>query len=229
MSVHVFFMFSAGLAKPIQVPKGTIDEIMSHVRDVEQKLQLKTTQYKDNPKHWDHWAYKQFQHITDDKLLCTTISNHNSWVRWLYDRLGEWTKNPPSPSEELTPEKAQEFWHGLQTFNVPLERWTKDYFKERMQHYHDVMRGIESEGVSFNAKPLKPEQSDAVMCLFSDILDTHDCRAAVPVGHDHVAFSDDGGYSWCEKCGAIDADEVDHRIDHCRKRGGCPLRRDYGE
>lgn len=86
---------------------------------------------------------------------------------------------------------------------------------------YEVMRGRKSEGVTFDEKALTPKQTAKVIILFSEFLDHHDIRLDVPNGRDQLASSTDGGYDWCEKCGAMDPDDV----PDCRKRG-CPLRKE---
>ncbi|HEA67728.1 MAG TPA: hypothetical protein ENI07_13020 [Desulfobacterales bacterium] len=87
------------------------------------------------------------------------------------------------------------------------------------------MRGQESDGITFDEiPPLTPEQAGQVIVLFSEYLDTADIRLEVPRGHNRLASSDDGGYLWCEKCGAVtyeDAEDCD--------TDGCPLRAEFEE
>ena len=86
-----------------------------------------------------------------------------------------------------------------------------------MEVLYDVMRGNENEGITFGEKKLTPKQASAVVRLFSEFLDKHDRRLDVPNGHDYLASSYDGGYWWCEKCGAITYDDA----ESCGKRK-CP-------
>lgn len=222
MSYHVHFSMSTGLAKPLRVPAGTKAEILAHVRDVEKTLGLKTTQYRDNPAHW---MRNDFADLSDE-VLCDTASKHNRFVVRLYEQFAEWSEKPVKGGEKLTPADAAEFWHGLQKIEVPPDRWNAGYYREQMERVYEVMRGRPADGVTFDGKPLTTEQAVAVIILFSEFLDTHDIRIDVPVGHDHLACSDE--YAWCEKCGAIADDEIDDRVRCCRKRGGCPIREQYG-
>lgn len=139
----------------------------------------------------------------------------------MYEDFGEWhAKPPPAPNETLTVEDARSFWHALESrIDVPAQRWTSDYYQERMEHLYEVMRGRPSEGVTFGTKALTPKQAAEVVVLFSEFLDDHDIRLDVPLGHDGLRSSADGGYVWCEKCGAITDDDV----EACRKRK-CPIR-----
>ncbi len=168
----------------------------------------------------------------DAKLLCEVAERHNAEVRWFYDRLREWSAKPVKGGETITPEGAATFWPGLSLIDVPPERWTTDYYRSRMDALYGAMRGQESdaEGMTLDAKkPLTAEQAGAIINLIGQWLDPGDLRLSVPNGHDSLRSSEDGGYSWCEGCGAVAEEDVDERIGCCRKRGGCPLRRDYGE
>jgi hypothetical protein len=100
MSFHVFFDFSSGLAETLMVPKGTLDAIIAHVREVESAFGLETEQYRDNPPHWK--TTKPTKQITDDNY-CDLASSHNDWLRRLYRSFGEWSKSPVSDGEQLAP------------------------------------------------------------------------------------------------------------------------------
>ena len=221
MSYHVFFSFSSGLERGIQVEPGTLALIMGHVNHVESVLGYEATQYLDNPKHWK--TTNPSKSVTDE-VFCDTAENHNEFVRWLYDDFGKWQKSPPENAETITPEDAKKFWHALQTIDVPVERWTGDYYRARMESLYDVMRGCESEGVTFDEDPLNERQAAAVIILFADFLDAEDLRLDVPLGHDYLASSSDGGYEWCDKCGAILHDD----FLNCEKKE-CPLAEDMGD
>jgi len=218
MSYRVFFSFSTGLSGPITAPKGTIERIMDHVASVESTLGIEKTQYKDNPPRWKSTLPKDG---VDNKTFCVVAEDHNDFVRELYDSFASWYEKPSTDGEVITPEDAKKFWHGLQLITVPPELWTREYYVARMESLYEVMRGRESEGVSFNEKPLSQRQAAQVINLFSFYLDVHDCRLDVPKGTDYLASSYDGGYVWCDKCGAVTAEHA----DACKKRG-CPARED---
>lgn len=221
MSYCVFFSMSVGLAKPHTVPKGTLLACQRHVAKVEAVLGLKAEKYLDNPAHWP--SFRPSKEIKDE-VLCETVRTHNRWVRWLYDRLAEWAHKPPTgETEELTPADAQTFWHGLEELEVPFDRWTSDYYRDRMEHAYEVLRGRESEGATFDEKALTPRQAAAVIRVFSEWMDKGDVRLDVPKGCDYLASSADGGYDWCERrgCGPMHPDDA----ARCRKRK-CPLRED---
>ena len=250
MRYHTFFTLAAGLKKPIRVPKGTLAACQDHIERVERCLGFETTQYGDNPPHWKSTEPKD---DVDDELFCDVASAHNRWVRWLYEKIGEWARTParkkltdgwhenhyPRPHEDrwrlmsgnygkpvetevLTPADAQTFWHGLVDIQVPVERWSKDYYIDRMQHLYEVMRGNEREGVKFDAPKLTTKQADAVINLFSEFLDEHDTRLAVPRGRDYLASSAYGGYDWCDTHGAVAWED-----GICCSNTKCGLRREF--
>jgi hypothetical protein len=219
VSFSVFFDFSVGLNETLMAPKGTIQNIAARVQEIEFAFGLETEQYLDNPPHWK--STKPTKTISD-KTYCDKASRHNDWVRSLYRSFGEWSKTPVTDGEALTPDHAKTFWHALTMLDVPPERWTADYYRERMEHLYEVMRGRESEGVNFDGKALTPKQASAVICLFDQFLDPADLRLDVPNGRDYLASSSDGGYDWCEKCGPM----VWEDVGDCTKRR-CPLRAEY--
>lgn len=224
MSVHVYFSFSTGLEQPLIAPKGTLASIIQHVEEVEEALGLKRMTVGEGEHEclaWDHWDErwrKGFPDI-DDKVLCVTVSEHNEWVRRLYRKFGGWFNSPVENGETITPEDAKQFWHGLQTLTVRPDRWTPEYYRNRMEHAFEVMRGRENEGVSFDAKALTPAQAGAVVHLFETFLDPEEARLECPKGRDYLANSDE--YEWCSRCGAMDRDDA----DNCRKRK-CPVKQD---
>lgn len=220
MSYHVYFGFSRGLSRPVMVPKGTMASIISHVEEIEAKLGLEREQYLENPVHWKSrgWPAADLK----DEILCEWVEKHNRWVRWLYDRLAEWAEKPVTDGEEITPEHAKAFWHGLQILRVDPDRWTGDYYRTRMEELYEVMRGRPTAGISINVPKLTPKQAGAVIYLFSDFLDPKDLRLEVPKGCDHLASSYDGEYDWCSRCGAV----LPEYAENCHKRG-CPVQSEW--
>ncbi|WP_240233569.1 hypothetical protein [Devosia lacusdianchii] len=222
MSYHVFFNFSAGLAKPITAPKGTLANIVRHVEDIEERLGLERHQYGENPVHWSHHGWPAAD--LDDKELCTGVEEHNQWVRWLYDRLAEWAETPVADGEVITPDDAKGFWHGLRTLDVPARRWTGGYYRARMEALYEAMRGRPAEGISFDEKALTAKQAGAVIRLFEQYLDPQDLRLEVPKGCDFLASSYHGEYDWCERCGAV----LPETAEACSRRK-CPVKEGWGE
>lgn len=203
MSYDVFFEFSIGLRKTLQAPAGSLAEIKAHVAEVERTLGLKQT--SNGPGHATYWDYatrpdgKSAADMNHD-LLCRTVSDHNAWVREIYQIFGEWSKGAPEPSETISPEDAAAFWHGLTELVAPPSRWSSDYYRERMEHVYEVMRGRKDAGVVLGAPSLSPKQAAAVIRIFSEYLPDHDLRLDAPHGKDFLASSSDGGYDWCETC-----------------------------
>lgn len=218
MSYKVFFSMSSGLSGPLKVPKGTLETIMGHVKSVEDTLGFQIHDYNGVKYYWMQHTIKD---VTDE-VLCEMAAEHNQYIRYLHEQFGKWSENPPTEFEIITPEDAQKFWYALYDIDVPIERWTKDYYRNRMEHLYEVLRGRESEGVFYDRKPLNETQAAGVIYLFSKYLDNWQLDLEVPKGHDYLASSSDGGYIWCEKCGAVTEDHM----NYCRKRG-CP-RKEYG-
>ena len=211
MSFHVFFGFSQGLARPLQVPAGTLASYHQRLLEVEQALKLER-----DGNHWNQWKM-EYEGVPNE-LLCETVENHNNWVQQVYRNFGKWAAEPVLDGDTITVADADNFWFGLTLLNVPPSRWTADYYEARMSALYEVMRGRETDGMSFDVKALTPKQGAAVINLFAQYLDHHDRNLDVPNGRDHLASSSNGGYEWCEKCGPMD----DEAIHACRKRK-CPI------
>ncbi|MBB3297832.1 MULTISPECIES: hypothetical protein [unclassified Rhizobium] len=222
MSYHVFFNFSQGLSRSVMAPKGTKASVIAHVEDIERRLKLEREQYRDNQVHWKSHGWPSSDLKDDD--LCKGVEDHNRWVHWFYDRLEEWAKDPVTNGEEITPDDAKAFWHGLKTLTVHPSRWNGDYYRARMEELYEVMRGRPTAGISFDAAKLSPKQAGAVIHLFEGFLDPQDLRLEVPRGCDHLASSYWGEYDWCERCGAV----LPEYSENCRKRG-CPVQENWCE
>lgn len=225
MSYQTFFMFAQGLAKPVRVPRGTVEAMRTHVADVTKVLGFKVEKHKDNPAHWR--KKEPGKKVTDAKYCCT-VDEHNRLVRRFYDDLAKWSHTilKGEDSEVMTVEDAVSFWHGLELLEVPPSRWTKRFFRERMECLFEVMRGRPVEGVTFDAKALTSKQAAAVVNLFSAYLDDHDLRLDCPNGRDQLKSSFDGGYTWCEKCGPVDEGDFSDKVENC-SRQKCPLKAEY--
>lgn len=219
MSYRVYFSLSSGLSKPVTVPKGTLKSIIERIQTTETDLGFETEQYRNNPKHWKNTEPREG---VSDEVYCQAAEEHNRYVWWLYGLFERCFEIPTKDGEVITPEESTKFWHGLQIINVPHSRWTRDYFVNRMSTFYEVMRGREEEGIIFGASKLTEKQAAAVINIFSGILDTHDVRLDVPKGHDYLAAMDDGGYEWCEKCGAVTLDDA----MGCDKKH-CPIREEF--
>jgi hypothetical protein len=216
MSFRVFFELSTGLSKPIIVPKGTLSEIINQIKKTETELGFKTTQFRDNPPHWESTEPKDG---VSNKQLCNIVEEHNTFVRWLYGLFERCTKDPPKDGETITPEDASKFWHGLQLIDVSPDRWTGDYYQQRMIALYEAMRGRETEGNIFDAKPLTIKQANGVINLFSQYLDLEDIRLDVPIGYDYLTTEDEE-HIWCDKCEGL---VTNQHAYNCKKRK-CSLR-----
>jgi hypothetical protein len=220
MSYKGYFIFAQGLSKTIQVPIGTKEKIDNHVKWIESTLNIEREKYLDNP---ERWKFNDYKNISNE-VLCNSAEKHNNWVRDIYDLFQKCSKTPLVEFEDITPEEAQLFFPALQIITVKPERWTGEYYTSRMETIYSVMRGNEEEGITFDALKLTIKQAEQVIILFSEFLDNDDRCLMVPKGQDYLASNYDGGYEWCEKCGAITYEDS---LD-CEKRG-CPLLKQYKE
>ena len=260
-SVMVHFAFSTGLAKSITVPAGLLAHCQEHVRHVEQTLGLELQEpYRDNPRRWKP---RKEDRCPSDEVLCIVAQDHNVWVRWLYEMLGEWSKpgwhekpltysrmqlyggsrplveefewgtrvtrydrfghdvpvnaDGTPQTEVLTPDQAAMFWHGLQKVDVPVGRWTREYYRDRMEHLYEVLRGREHEGASIGCDPLTSEQAAAVVWLLDveEVIPGYQLDLEVPKGYDELRSSYDGGYERCSICGAVDPDDLCEHLEWC--------------
>lgn len=213
---HVLFDFSSGLSKPIIAKPGTLDRIMSHLEEVETELGFKLVPTGDGFR----WEYTVPPEGVSDEVFCRVAERHNEFVYWLYKDFEKWSEEPFVGGEEITPEDAKIFWRGLRRINVPLHRWTRDYYMERMQSLYEVMRGREDDGVEFGARKLTEKQAAAVVGLFAQWLDRWDVRLDVPKGCDHLDSDGYGSAIWCDGCHALIAE---NNVWSCRKKK-CPLK-----
>jgi len=215
MIYNYFFGLAQGIEKTINVPIGTIKSMQEHIQLVEKTLNIKREKYEDNPEHWEFTDYAEIE----DDILCEVAEKHNLLVRDFYEDINKYGIYPSEEFEELTNEIFQTLLPGLQLITVKPERWTGEYYTNRMQTLYEVMRGRETEGISFDTKALTIKQATAVILLFAEFLDHDDRRLDVAKGQDWLSSSYDGGYIWCEKCGAVTYEYS----DECTKRG-CPLK-----
>ena len=222
MSYHVFFNFAVGFAEDLKCPKGTHQQILEHIAEVEEKLGLKARAYRDNPPFWVNTSEAIM--AADDKTACEVVSLHNHLVRCWYSDFGKWFENPVLDGEVITVEDSKKFFYGLVRLSVPPEKWTKEYYIERMEHLYSVMRTGEDDGVSFDAGKLTIKQAAAVINLFSYYLDNHQTALEVPSGYDELVPDDD--YRWCDGCGKpIHEDDFYEKANRCRRsRGVCEIK-----
>lgn len=218
MSYKVYFAMSTGLSKPITAPKGTLAEIGAQIERVEQTLGIDPENLDDGRIRW-YLLGHSFADV-EDETLCNVAEQHNNWVRWLYAKVEEWATTPTPDGEVITPEQSEKFWYGLRMIEVPPPRWTEAYYTARMESMYSVLRGVESEGVSFDAPKLTEKQAAAVINMFSPYLDAHDARLDVPRGRDYLTAE----YEWCEKCGAVTFEDG----QACTRRK-CPIEKEGHE
>ena len=204
-SYNTFFMFAAGLKNTIKVPIGMCATIKKHVEHITNVGGLEVTKYKDNPPHWVH--YEPNKNV-NDKIASGLVHDHNTWVEWIHGQLAEWSKNPPEEYEEMTPEFAETIWYGMSKLNLPVQRWSADYYQGKMQRLFDVMRGEDDNEINWEGKPLTPRQAAEVIHLFDAYLDNHDIRLELPQGSDDYLLTSDE-YYWCPEHGAIPCDETE--------------------
>lgn len=230
VSYHVYFGFSMGLTRWMWVPKGTLATVINHIKSVENTLGFVSQPVGTEGKSRS-WRSTSPKDGISDEVYCHTVEGHNLFIRWFYDLLAQCSDKPPARAnaERLTKREAQKFWHGLQMLSVPPSRWTRDYYRNRMDHLYEVMRGNQSEGVTFDAEKLKPKQAAAVVRLFAEFLDKHDLRLDVPNGHDLLKSSYDGGYTWCDKCGPIDEYDLSEQANGGCRRKKCPIRDEFAD
>ena len=242
MPIEPRFMFSTGLKSPMTVPAGTLADAQEHVQDVQETLGLVVTKHMDNPARWRDTT--PTVEITDEEL-CDLAREHNEWIDELWENLGKWHESPPTgETETLTPEDAATFWHGTRKIKVPLERWDRRYYRERMEEVYNILRGQDVAGVHWGEKPLTPRQAAGVLWLISEHLgiDVGDQRLEAPrewvwsrkarrmklVQLDEIQPSngyDGNGYEWCERCGAV-ATDSEVETDCPRRKSQCPVKRD---
>jgi len=199
MSFRIFFDLSYGLSRPLTAPAGTLQKILDHVAKVESALGFEKEKSSEGHCHWK--STTPAENISDE-VLCEIADHHNWYVGYLYENFGNWSENPPvGNTEVITPEQSQEFFYGLQIITAPFERWTPEYYKNRMNALYKAFRGEEAEGVSFDEKPLTIKQARSVMLIFQDFtgIDRFNLDLDVPRGHDELFLGED--LYWCEKCG----------------------------
>jgi len=214
MSFKVFFSLSGGIKKSVRVPKGEKKRIAAAIRRVKDALGFKLIRetYKDMHGKKEkrlRWVDEVREDVPDE-VLCQEAEDYNAFIRQFYEDLSNWFKHPIKGGEVLTPKQAEKIWPCLEIINVPIERWTREYFKNRMQAIYETLRGRPSEGMEFDAPPLTTEQASEIFPMFDYLLNeewSDTLRLAVPKGWDSLASSDDGEYEWCEKCGAVDSDD----------------------
>lgn len=240
-TAEVRFDLSTGLKKPLVVPLGTLAAAQAHVGDVEEWLGLRAEQGSAaRPARW--YSTTPTTSISDE-VFCNIALEHSQWLDGFWQDLQKWAATPPGGNTEiLTLEGASTFWHGLVRISVPVERWSREYYFERMKSMYKIMRGEPVEGIAWGGSPLSIKQASGVLWLVEQWLgvDPGDQRLEAPrewrwcaktqkhklVQLDLVERSgsyDGDGYEWCEHCGPVTQDNGDTGCPRSAKR--CPIKR----
>ena len=195
--IKTFFQLSSGLEQTIKVPPGTCAALKKHFEAVTKTLDLKVSQFKDNPPHWEKHSPSAHvpNHIASDGVF-----GHNRLVRKLYYDLARWAEAPPDEYEELTPAFAKTIWYGFSFLQLNYDRWTADVYHEEMEVLFDVMQGKETDGITFGEDNLTDKQAAAVISLFSMYFDKDDVRLELPNDCGFLVTSDQ--IYWCPAHGA---------------------------
>lgn len=208
--IHIFFAFSEGLKQDIYVSKKTIEYVMHKVG-----LQMDTLDISDiaeipDMSSLERFAEKHFeQGHRGDEAICEFASEQCKLVEMAYDMVQKATPEPTTENTALlTQGDFKAILPMLKQVDVPIERWSKDYHRERMDEVYEILRGRPTDKVSWEIPPLTEEQAAGVVWLIDVVLgvDRHQNDLAVCKGQDHI--SDTNEYHWCEKCGAVDYDDT---------------------
>ena len=226
MSYKVYFMFSESLKSTIRIEVGTKDKLWKHFGTVEDFLN-ENCDSRDK-QSLSKWLESGDYETVKKDVLCKNSLHHNFIVRNFYDDLKDWAEKDRSDKrlevfEEFSNDDFQLMLPNLKLMNIPVELWNSEYYRDMMETFYEVMRGRECKGISFDTKKLTEKQASNVIRLFAEFLDGDSLNLDVPKGHDYLASSYDGGYEWCEKCGAITYDDS---VDCSRKK--CPLIAEWG-
>lgn len=207
MGFELFFDLAVGFKKPLTAPEGTYRAILKQIRYVESELGFNREKYKDNPWRWND---TEKEGVTDE-AFCEVAEKHNNFVIWLHGKLSEWTaRRPDGKTEVITVEQSKDFMPGLRRLDIPFERWTEDHFEKKLTSFYEIVRGRNTDGVSFGAEPLNEDQAAQVVLLLHEYIIGHGRfpkEYDVPRGHDYLTNSEDT--VWCEQKGwCVHQDDV---------------------
>lgn len=214
MSFKVLFGFAAGLSQSVEVPVGSCERIIACVNKTETALGIVREEYNWGVCWNRRGLVKRAAELSDDEY-CAVVEEHNAGVRWFFDLLATCGASPPENSESLTPDKAQEFWVGLELLEVPVERWSKDYYYARMKAIYECLRRGAGEEFVLDADVLTERQAASVINLLSPWLDGGDIRLDVIAGDDELSSSYHGEHAWCCGCGAVAPEDIEVDEDLC--------------
>lgn len=214
MSDHVYFEFSTGFSKPVQVPKGTLNLIWNSIQHTEHVLGLRrkpTYTPEGEPQRpgwsWDsperamldmagtyadtstpQWWLHNRQRDQKIREMGETVIGHNEFVRDLYHDLTRWHDREwnPGESETITVEQSRDFWGGLRILEFPRELWDREFYTYHMEHLHALLTTGESKGVVLDCEPFDATAAEALIHLFDAELDQwgFDARFAIPLDAD---------------------------------------------
>jgi len=212
MRYNTFFSLTSGLRDTLYVPAGTIAKVESQMQETERVLGIERKTYQ-GVTRWRTWPHTPPGDLSDDDY-CSTVEDHNSCVQWFYRVVAESSGKPATDeTEPLTPERAETFWFALKCLEVPLDRWTADYYRARMEACYECLRGRGAEGMELIAEPLSEQQAGDVIAMFSRWLDRDDIRLRVIKGTDMLTDE----YAWCSRCGAVEWDQINEGEDVCEQ------------
>ena len=223
MSFKLFFDLAVSFERPIAVPVGTHKKILKQIESVESELGYTREKYLDNPWHWR----ETLKDGVSGETFCEVVKGHNAFVRSLYDSFQKWVaEKPGGETEIITVKQSRDFFPGLKQLSVPYEKWSEDYFEEKLENLYEIIRGRDQEGVSFDAEPLSEEQAGKVILLLHEYIVGHKRFSKnydVPHGCDYLADSEDT--AWCEQMGwCVHPDDIGG-CDGCDEK--CDLYQEY--
>lgn len=187
------------------------------------------------------WLADREREARINEMHALVFNGHWHFVTTMYENLGKWSKGcDAAETEVLKAEESHLWWGALHSLPWPDELMTRDVYRAYLEHVGEVLSGNESRGVKLDCKPLSHDQKEALLVFIEGETDVkgYDLRAAFPVDESGeafgcVAFSYDGGYDWCGRCGLpIHEEAVSRRCEVCpkrKKKGGCELRNERAE
>lgn len=216
MPVRTLFSMVDSFAQDMVVLKGTVERVIQHRDLVENTLGLKRSERGSG---WDRLIPTK---DIGDEAFCDTVSGWNAFVIELFNDLERWTNDPPKEDTEVfTVQQSKDLFPFLVIIDVPVERWTKSYFRSQMEMLYAVLRGDDRHELVLGEKAMTASQAGAVINLVSHMIDDHGLELAVLRAEDSLVSvsGEDDGIEWCERCGAV-------RIEdgaRCKKKV-CPVR-----
>jgi len=140
--------------------------------------------------------------------------DHNRFVGWLWDSIQEFGDKPCEDNPVMLTDAYFKSIHAiLKEVKVPIDRWSKDHYIDRMEAMFGIMTGNDADGIEFGSAPLTPEQAGSVIWLMDAMfgIDQHQADLEVPKGCDYLLANED--YHWCENCGAVTYEDTHYGKD----------------